>query len=118
MRAIEINVTRPDTILSAKNIIEREQGHLDVLINNAGISGIIAQSALETSVDNYKEVFDVNLYGVVNVTQAFIPLLKKSLEPRIVNVSTSVGSLTLQSNPNWPAYDYAKYAVIVRQNPL
>jgi len=111
VQAIEIDVTKPDTILSAKNIIEKEQGHLDILINNAGISGIIPQSALETSVDNYKEVFDVNLYGVVNVTQTFIPLLQKSPEPRIVNVSTSVGSLTLQSNPNWPAYDFAKYAV-------
>jgi len=111
VQAIEIDVTKPDTILSAKNIIEKEQGHLDVLINNAGISGIVPQSALETSIANYKEVFDVNLYGVVNVTQTFINLLQKSAEPRIVNVSTSVGSLSLQSDPNWPAYDYAKYAV-------
>jgi len=111
VKAIEIDVTKLDTILSAKNIIEKEQGHLDVLINNAGISGIVPQSALETSIDDFKEVFDINLYGVVSVTQTFIDLLQKSTEPRIVNVSTSVGSLSLQSNPNWPAYDYAKYAV-------
>jgi NAD(P)-dependent dehydrogenase (short-subunit alcohol dehydrogenase family) len=111
IKAIEIDVTDPDTILSAKNIIEKEQGHLDVLINNAGISGVVPQNAIETSVENYKDVFDVNLYGVVRVTQAFIELLKNSAEPRIVNVSTSVGSLTLQSNPNWPAYDYAKFAI-------
>ena len=111
VQAIEIDVIKPDAILSAKNIIQKERGHLDVLINNAGISGIVPQSALVTNTEYYKEVFEVNLYGVINVTQAFIDLLRKSPEPRIVNVSTSVGSLSLQSNPDWPAYDYAKYAV-------
>jgi len=111
IRAIEIDVTQPDTISSAKKIIEEEKGSLDILINNAGISGILPQNALETSVEHYHEVLDVNLYGVVRVTQSFIPLLQQSAEPRIVNVSTSVGSLSLQSDPKWPAYDYAKYAV-------
>ncbi|QNK64443.1 SDR family oxidoreductase [Pedobacter sp. PAMC26386] len=111
IKAIEIDVTSLQTILSAKSVIEKEKGHLDVLINNAGISGIMPQNAQETSVDHYQEVFEVNLYGVVRTTQAFMSLLKKSPEPRIVNVSTSVGSLSLQSNPNWPAYDYAKFVV-------
>lgn len=111
VKAIELDVTKPDTILSAKNIIEKEQGCLDILINNAGISGIVPQNALETGIDKFKEVFEVNLYGVISITQTFIGLLQKSSEPRIVNVSTSVGSLSLQSNPNWQAYDYAKYAV-------
>jgi NAD(P)-dependent dehydrogenase (short-subunit alcohol dehydrogenase family) len=109
--ALEIDVTKEETILSAKNTIQKEQGKLDILINNAGISGIVPQTAIETPVAQYNEVFDVNLYGVVRVTQSFIELLKESPEPRIVNVSTSVGSLSLQSNPNWPAYDYAKYAI-------
>ncbi len=111
IKAIEIDVTQPNTILSTKKIIEKEQGHLDILINNAGISGIVTQTALETSAENYNEVFNVNVYGVVRVTQSFIELLKKSDEPRIVNVSTSVGSLTLQSDSRWPAYDYGKYAI-------
>jgi NAD(P)-dependent dehydrogenase (short-subunit alcohol dehydrogenase family) len=111
MAAIEIDVTRPETILSARSIIEKQQGRLDILINNAGISGIIPQNAVETSVEHYEEVFNVNLYGTVRVIQSFIALLKKSAEPRIVNVSTSVGSLSLQSNPDWPAYDYAKFAI-------
>jgi NAD(P)-dependent dehydrogenase (short-subunit alcohol dehydrogenase family) len=111
MMAVEIDVTRQDTILSARSIIEKQQGHLDILINNAGISGIIPQNAIETSVEHYDEVFDVNLYGTIRVTQCFIGLLKKSAEPRIVNVSTSVGSLSLQSSPDWPAYDYAKFAI-------
>ena len=115
VKAIELDVTKPDTILSAKNIIEKEQGCLDILINNAGISGIVPQNALETGIDKFKEVFEVNLYGVISITQTFIGLLQKSSEPRIVNVSTSVGSLSLQSNPNWQAYDYAKYATSIIQ---
>lgn len=111
IRAIQIDVTKEETVMKARDIIEKEQGRLDILINNAGISGVVPQNAAETSVKHYNEVFDVNLYGVVRVTQAFIGLLKQSEEPVIVNVSTSVGSLSLQSNPEWPAYDYGKYAV-------
>ncbi|MBC3539054.1 SDR family oxidoreductase [Rufibacter sediminis] len=111
VKAIELDVTNPATLAAAKKVIEEERGHLDVLINNAGISGMVPQSAQETGIDQYKEVFAVNVYGVVSVTQTFLGLLQKSGEPRIVNVSTSVGSLTLQSNPAWPPYDYAKYAV-------
>jgi NAD(P)-dependent dehydrogenase (short-subunit alcohol dehydrogenase family) len=111
IRAIEIDVTKSDTIEKARKQVELEHGHLDILINNAGISGVLPQNAQQTSVGQYQEVFDVNLYGVIRTTQAFLDLLKRSPEPRIVNVSTSVGSLTLQSNPEWPAYDYAKYAI-------
>jgi NAD(P)-dependent dehydrogenase (short-subunit alcohol dehydrogenase family) len=111
VKAINIDVTKPETIISAKNTIEKEQSQLDILINNAGISGTVPQSTLETSIDNFEDVFGVNLYGTVRVTQAFIGLLKKSPEPRIVNVTTSVGSLTLQSDPDWQAYDQAKLAV-------
>lgn len=111
IKAIEIDVTRQDTISAAKKSIEKEQGHLDILINNAGLSGIVPQNALKTPVNNYHEVFDVNLYGVIRVTQSFIDLLKLAPQPRIVNVSTSVGSLSLQSDPHWPAYDYGKYAI-------
>jgi NAD(P)-dependent dehydrogenase (short-subunit alcohol dehydrogenase family) len=111
IKAVEIDVTNLNTILSARELIGKEQGRLDILINNAGISGIVPQNAIETSVEHYNEVFDVNLYGTVRVTQSFLELLKKSEEPRIVNVSTSVGSLSLQSNPEWPAYDYGKYAI-------
>lgn len=110
LQAVELDVTKPETIVSARNTIEKERGHLDILVNNAGISGIVPQNAMETAVDAFKEVFEVNFYGVISVTQVFLDLLRKSAEPRIVNVSTSVGSLSLQSNPQWPAYEYGKYA--------
>ncbi|MNK27346.1 3-oxoacyl-[acyl-carrier-protein] reductase FabG [compost metagenome] len=110
IKAIELDVTKPATILSARTLIEKEQGSLDILINNAGISGMVPQNAVGTAANHFKDVFEVNFYGVINVTQVFLELLSKSTEPRIVNVSTSVGSLSLQSNPLWPAYDYGKYA--------
>lgn len=110
-KAIPLDVTDQESILKAKGLIEQERGILDILINNAGISGVVPQSAVETPTDNYREVFEVNLYGIISTTQVFLALLKKSAEPRIVNVSTSVGSLTLQSNPDWPAYHFGKYAV-------
>ena len=59
---------------------------LDVLINNAGINGGWPQAALEASIDQFKQVFETNVYGVARVTQAFIDLLRKSPQPRIVNV--------------------------------
>ncbi len=106
VKAIEIDVTKPETILLAKKSIEKERGHLDILINNAGISGILPQSALTTDIEDIKKVFEVNFYGVISVTQTFIDLLRKAPQPRIVNVSTSVGSLSIQSNPE---IDYPKF---------
>ncbi len=98
-------------MLSLPSLVVRFLQHSSVLINNAGISGDTPQEALKSSIENFKNVMEVNLYGVVRTTQTFMDLLKKSSAPRIVNFSTSVGSLTLQSNPTWFAYDYGKYGV-------
>lgn len=103
--AVQLDVTDDDSVKSARETIERKTEVLDVLINNAGISGT-AQNTTESSVDNFKNVYETNVYGAVRVTTTFIDLLKKSREPRIVNVSSNMGSLTLQSDPNYPAYDY------------
>jgi NAD(P)-dependent dehydrogenase (short-subunit alcohol dehydrogenase family) len=111
IKAVEIDVTDQITIDAVQKLVKTEKGSLDILINNAGISGMQPQNAVETSAKQYSGVFEVNLYGVIRVTQVFLPLLESSDEPTIVNVSTSVGSLTLQSNPDWPAYDYGKYAI-------
>ena len=85
-----------------------------MLINNSGISGgkfdvegnFIPQTAADTSVDVFKEVYDINVYGVIRVTQAFLDLLKKSDEPRIVMVSSSQGSINLHSDPNYKYYHF------------
>lgn len=119
--AIQIDVTDDDSVKTARVEIGKKTDSLDVLINNAGISGVKVDgsgnyipktwTATEASMDTFKEVYETNVYGVVRVTQAFLDLLKKSSAPRIVMVSSTVGSLTLQSDPAWPAYHFGKYAV-------
>lgn len=104
IKAIEIDVTNPESIAKAKSIVENEQGKLDILINNAGILGVNPQTAAETSVNDIREVFDTNFFGVINVTQAFLDLLRKSDSPRISNITSGLGSLTLHSDSEWKYY--------------
>lgn len=106
IKAIAIDVTNVDSILAAKKIVETEQGKLDILINNAGISGEFPQNASDTSIKDIQQVFDTNFFGVISVTQAFLELLKKSESPRISNITSGLGSLTLHSDPTWKYYDF------------
>jgi len=106
VEAIQIDVSNSESVKAARTEVGKKTEVLDVIINNAGITGGMPQSALEASIDQFKKVFDTNLYGVVRVTQAFIDLLKKSPEPRIVNVSSSQGSLTLASDPTNEYYNH------------
>src|SRR5690606_14358324 len=108
--AIQIDVTDDGSVKKARTEIGRKTDVLDILINNAGINGgAPPYTALESSSDQFMAAFNTNVFGVARVTKAFVDMLRKSPEPRIVNVSTSVASLSLQSNPDWPAYDFAKY---------
>ncbi|WP_315821423.1 SDR family NAD(P)-dependent oxidoreductase [Paraflavitalea speifideaquila] len=66
----------------------------------------------------FRQVFDTNLFGVIRVTQAFIDLLKASSQPRIVNVSSAMGSLTLHSDPSWQYYDYKFAAYLPSKTAL
>ncbi|RZK74494.1 MAG: SDR family NAD(P)-dependent oxidoreductase [Pedobacter sp.] len=91
---------------------------LDVLVNNAGISGALPQKSLETDVSVFKEVFETNLFGVIEVTQAFIDLLKKSDQPRIVNVTSGLGSLTLHTDPTWMYYPFKAAAYMTSKAAL
>jgi NAD(P)-dependent dehydrogenase (short-subunit alcohol dehydrogenase family) len=104
IRPVEIDVTNPATILAAKNTIESEQGKLDILINNAGISRGFPESALTTSVNDIQTIFDTNFFGAISVTQAFLELLKRSESPRISNITSGLASLTLHSDPAWKYY--------------
>ena len=99
MEAVQIDVSDDKSVSTARTEIGKKTDVLDILINNAGINGGLPQTALTAGIDQFKKVYETNVFGVVRVTQAFIDLLKKSPEPRIVNVSSSQGSLTLASNP-------------------
>jgi NAD(P)-dependent dehydrogenase (short-subunit alcohol dehydrogenase family) len=106
IKAIEIDVTKPVSIEAARKIIETEKGKLDILINNAGISGEFPQNASNTSITTIQHVFDTNFFGVISVSQAFLELLKKSEAPRISNITSGLGSLTLHSDPTWKYYNF------------
>lgn len=112
VKAIQIDVTDENSVNAARAEIGKRTDVLDVLINNAGINGgQPPYTVLAATSDQFSAAFNTNVIGAARVTRAFIDLLRKSPQPRIVNVSTSVGSLSLQSNPQWPAYNHAKYAV-------
>ncbi|GAB3236026.1 SDR family NAD(P)-dependent oxidoreductase [Hymenobacter seoulensis] len=101
---IQLDVTDRTSIAAARQAIGQKTAVLDVLINNAGILGGMSQPALITSIDIIREVFDTNVFGVIEVTQAFIDLLQQSSAPRIVNVTSGLGSLTLHNDPSWKYY--------------
>lgn len=105
IKPLQIDVTDPDSIVAAKTIVENEQGKLDILINNAGISKGFPESVLTTSMEDIQEVFDTNYFGAIRVTQAFLELLKKSENPRISNITSGLSSLTLHSDPAWSYYN-------------
>jgi NAD(P)-dependent dehydrogenase (short-subunit alcohol dehydrogenase family) len=97
--AIALDVTSDRSVSDAAQALDR----LDVLVNNAGISGEVGpgwlQDPTELDLDVVRTVVDTNVYGVIRVTNAVLPLLRRSPSPRIVNISSSVGSLTWQSDP-------------------
>ncbi len=104
VEAIAIDVSEEASVKAARAEIGKKTDVLDVLINNAGISGGFPQPATSTDVSVFREVFETNVFGIVSVTQAFLDLMHKSDEPRIVNVTSGLGSLTLHSDPNWKYY--------------
>lgn len=101
---IEIDVDRNESVLAAREVLGGKIQMLDVLINNAGIAGSFPQPPLETDISIYKQVFETNFFGVITVTQAFIDLLRQAPQPRIVNVTSGLGSLALHNDPSWKHY--------------
>lgn len=101
---VQLDVTSAQSITKAFEEIQSQTPVLDVLINNAGILGEIPQLATSYSIEKIMTVFQTNFFGVIQVTQTFLPLLKAAPAPRIVNVTSGLGSLTYHSNPNNPYY--------------
>lgn len=105
---IEIDVVNPDSVKQAFNELASKIESLDILINNAGISGEQPQTFAKGDMANLRSLFDTNFFGAVQTTQQFMPLLNKSAQPVIVNVSSEVGSLAIHASegksPNWNMY--------------
>lgn len=100
-RFIPIDLDNSATICAATEIIETEHGRLDILVNNAGCRDDADGLPGKAHIDAVRRVFEVNSFGSLAVTQAMLPLLRKSASARIVNVSSELGSLSLNSNPDW-----------------
>jgi NAD(P)-dependent dehydrogenase (short-subunit alcohol dehydrogenase family) len=115
---LEIDVNDQQSIIQAREVLGHKTDVLDVLINNAGISGSMPQGSLETDIATFKEVFDTNFFGVIQVTQAFIDLLKPAAAPRIVNVTSGLGSLTLHTDPTWKYYPVKGSAYVTSKAAL
>lgn len=113
---IQLDVTDAQSINSAAERITAEFGRLDVLVNNAAIgqSGryssvpeiLEASKASAASLEEIRIIFETNVLGVLAVTQAVLPLIRLSKSGRIINISSAVGSLTLNSDPNFPFRPY------------
>ncbi|MDX8141650.1 SDR family NAD(P)-dependent oxidoreductase [Lentzea sp. BCCO 10_0061] len=98
-RFVQIDVTDDASVAAAAANVAGHEGHIDVLINNAGVSGTHGASAETFTGGDVLDVFDVNVAGVVRTTTAFLPLLRKSADPAIVNVSSGMGSFTHTHDP-------------------
>jgi NAD(P)-dependent dehydrogenase (short-subunit alcohol dehydrogenase family) len=119
---VVLNVARPDSISAATEDIEGRYGRLDILVNNAAVRvEEYGRRPSEQPLRQWRETFDTNLFGMVEVTTALLPLIRKSAAGRIVNVSSLLGSLTRHSDTSsyvyspmfksLPAYSASKSAV-------
>ncbi|MEC3996219.1 SDR family oxidoreductase [Actinacidiphila sp. DG2A-62] len=101
---VPLDVTDDRSVAEAADLVARVAGRLDALVNNAGISGEMApgwyQDPTTLDLDLVREVVETNVLGVIRVTNAMLPLLRRAASPRIVNMSSSVASLTRQADPD------------------
>ncbi|AVH69770.1 SDR family oxidoreductase [Nostoc sp. 'Lobaria pulmonaria (5183) cyanobiont'] len=106
-RTIQLDVSDQKTIDSAAKQIESEFGKLDILVNNAGIlSDGDRLPPSQVDIETLRHTYETNVFGVFAVTKALLPLLKKSKAGRIVNLSSGLGSLTQNSDPNYEFADF------------
>ena len=96
-KAVQLDVTDHESIVAAKSKLNPQ---LDILINNAGVAVDHDTKPSEVSINAIRQDFDVNYFGMMDVTQVFLPLLKAAPAGRIINISSAVGSLALASDPD------------------
>ena len=117
-RAVPLDVTDPASVEAVARQIERDFGILDVLVNNAGVSLDGYAPPTQTDLEKFKATHETNVFGPLVVTKAMLPLLKRAAAGRVVNVSSSLGSLALNGDPSSPyaaarllAYNSSKAAL-------
>ncbi|KOX35167.1 short-chain dehydrogenase [Saccharothrix sp. NRRL B-16348] len=100
VRFVPLDVTSDESVATAADTVRAEVGRLDVLVNNAGVGGRVSPPT-DTTAASLREVFEVNVFGAVRVTNAFLPLLRAAERPRVVMVSSGMGSFTVANDPRW-----------------
>jgi NAD(P)-dependent dehydrogenase (short-subunit alcohol dehydrogenase family) len=95
-----LDVAEDSSVMKAASVLADQTGHLDVLINNAGIALSLDSPPSIESLDVIRETYEVNVFGPIRVTQALLPLLKAADHAKIVMVSSIVGSISLSSDPD------------------
>ncbi|KGT86492.1 short-chain dehydrogenase [Erwinia typographi] len=116
---LQLDITSKENIATAASYVESTFGKLDILVNNAGVMlDAFDKSPTQQSSEVWRKTFDVNLFGAVDVTNAFVALLKNSDAGRIVNVSSILGSMAANTDPESefynfkiPAYNISKSAI-------
>ena len=112
-RVVKLDVNKQHDIDAAAAMIEGEFGKLDALVNNAGVmleKGWTKNVTSETTIENLRATFEANLFAVLAVTKAMLPALKKAPAARIVNVSSILGSVSLQATKGSPTYSTKLFA--------
>ena len=112
-RVVKLDVNRQSDIDAAMKCVEKDFGHLDVLVNNAGVmleKGWTQNTTSETKLENLRATFEANVFAVVSLTTALLPMLKKAHAARIVNVSSILGSISMQATPGSPTYTTKLFA--------
>ena len=105
--ALQRDVADPASIREAAAVYAQRHARLDILINNAGVLSLSPDGTVSSQpIAEWRRVFDTNVFGLIETTQAFLPLLRKSTAGRIVNVSSILGSLPLHEQPGSPIYDF------------
>lgn len=94
---VPLDVTDDASVAAAARLVEERAGRLDVLVNNAGVTGGMPQTPTTVDLSAVRTAVETNVIGVIRVTNALLPLLRLSASPRVVNMSSSVGSLTKQT---------------------
>lgn len=104
--SVQLDVTDDASVAAATEVLRDQVGHIDILINNAGILGEVSLPG-EMTVEQIRAVYETNVFGVVRVTNAFLPLLRRAVAPSVINVTSGLGSFTLIHDPDRVESRYA-----------
>ncbi len=110
--AVKLDVNSSESVNGAAELLEEEIDALDVLVNNAAIFPEDGdESILEIELQHFRDAFETNVLGVIRATRAFLPLLQKAKNPRIVNISSGAGSISAKDDNAYIAYSTSKAAL-------